>query len=701
MKKNIYLWTPLIGFDKNLEACGAHEYLDKLGFVPDAVSLFVFNPDIVNLHEAGMKAEKMLPLSNSNYFGSTRNEIREIQQWSNFELRALCLELKAHGVKPLMGIMGVDRGKPDPDQKSLLSHVEIHQEYLKEHPELFRSDAEYGVQSLNVLKRFSDGSFYEDYLARKLKETLCDYEMDGVHLGDAIMPQSAKVLDYSDDMISQFVEHTGISLPDVIAQSTDSYDKAGMKKRRVYVWNMHRLAWLSFTAWRWERFMKKVCDVLHTEGKEVVANSSWCTDSFEAYYRYGVDYKALHRAGLDFLLLEDQASSVYIGDDSDRRYNMQKYNLMPLMVRAFSPNGGVLGFNAVKDSTEEWSVISHKPSALEREIYSLPNTFLQSADGLKRSLDGFLVCLADGLNKDEWTWLRERYDLSFDEEPAEVLTPLMAFSDSHIYDFMPDYIETRRWSHYKQLYEFAKKGAQIAGVFRIEEIEHVSGPIFVPNIDVLPIREQQVIARYDRGPVICTSLACRQFVMPNEMMPDFYVEDPVAAFKMCIAAYHIDYIDTEIILKELGKDDEAPDIAGSPKFTDEPSHYTHEMIYRKVSSGFVTACARLIRQLNNTPIETGIDEQLVVMLMKDRRYRLFLANNNVMQYSKPKLFSKRRILNIKTYSKFPALPPKLITSNNSIVDQRNKNAFAEMEIIGFIHKIPPFGASIVDVWLDE
>ena len=704
LKGTIYLWTPLIGFDKHLEAYGAVEYLDKLGFTPDAISLFVFNPDIVNLHEAGMKTEQPLPLSNSNYYGSVRNEIREIQQWTNYELRALCRELKKRGVKPLLGIMGVDSGEAEEtDLESFAPHCSIRQEWLKAHPELMGSNAELGVRNLNVLKRFRSGDFYEDYLAGKLVDTLKDYEMDGVHFGDAIMPQSAnaKYTDYSDDMIGQFSEHTGITLPAEVARSIDNYDKAGMKKRRIYIWNMHRLQWLAFMAWRWEGFVKKTCDTLHAAGKEVCANSFWCTDAFEAYYRYGVDYKALFRSGLDYLLLEDQASSVYVADPSNRKYNMQKYNLMPLMVRAFAPEGRVLGFNAVKDSTEEWSMITHMPGALEREIYSLPNTFLQTKDGLLRSLEGFLICLADGMTKSEWSWLRERYQSAFDDVPRETLTPLMVFSDSHIYDFLPQYIETRRWSHYKQLFEFAGAGGQIGGVVRIEDIDHASGPLFVPNIDILPESEQKKLESYDRGPVVYTSIVDRRFTMPDGKQPEIVIEDPAAEYKMCISGYNLGYIDLSYITEKLGEDDGSPDILCAPKYADDPDYFTADMTYRKVSTGFISTCGRLIRSLYQTPIDTGKDDQVLPFSMDDGRVRLLLANNVKLQYNKPILLSKKRISMVTTYSKFPALPPKLLTRDRRIVVQENEKSFIEYDVIGFIHKIPPHGASIVDVWFAQ
>jgi len=163
IKGLIYLWTALVGFDKNLPDKGVEEYLDKLGYTPDGISLFVFNPDIVNLHEAGLEKEKLLPLSNCNYYGAIRNGIRDTQQWSNHELRSLCRQLRRRGIKCLLGIMGVAHGGPvDTVSDSVAPPTDAHQAWLDIHPELR------GTGSLNVLKRFADGTYYEAFLARKL-----------------------------------------------------------------------------------------------------------------------------------------------------------------------------------------------------------------------------------------------------------------------------------------------------------------------------------------------------------------------------------------------------------------------------------------------------------------------------------------------------------------------------------------------------
>ena len=54
------IWIELIGFDKDLPDFGVGEYLDRIGFIPDSISLHLTCVDYVNRHE-GMDKEYVLP----------------------------------------------------------------------------------------------------------------------------------------------------------------------------------------------------------------------------------------------------------------------------------------------------------------------------------------------------------------------------------------------------------------------------------------------------------------------------------------------------------------------------------------------------------------------------------------------------------------------------------------------------------------
>jgi hypothetical protein len=696
----MFIWTPLIGFDKEHKDRGVAAYYSTIGFNPDGISLFLFCPDIVHHHD-GMEQERILPPDNCNYYGNVRNEIRDIQEWSNYSLRELVGGLESRGAETYMGLMGVFSNKDPEDPNNFNTG---HREWLDGHKELMGVYTGY-TASLNVLKRFKDGTYYEDFFLEKVRQALNDYGFSGLHVADNFCPPgsggSAKNGDYSDDMINQFMTYSGIKLPDEISQPIDDQDREGISKRGIFIWNRFKKEWLEFLTWRWASFWEKICDGLHADGKKVIVNNAWCSEPFEAIYRYGIDYKKLYAAGVDYIAAESVATSVHSGKVATEPYRLYEYMTMPTFMKAFSPDGKLICLNGVKDSTEEWSTITHYPSHVEREIYSLTNYFVQTADGLKRSMDGFLVCLGDGLTGEEWTWLRERYEIGFAEVPEKVLTPTMLWSDHAFYKLLPDYIATKRWSMHKTVYEFAKNGGQIGAIARVEDLNVISGPIFIPNIDLMSEEEIAAVSTYDRGPIICTSLVEREFQMPGMHEPDIAFKDPVADFKMCILGYRMGYVDYAAITASLGEDDGSPDVKGDPRYVDDPPHWRVDLVFRKCSTGFIKACSKLIRAAYICEFTSDTENPLLPMQMKDGRIRLLIGNDNRIQYRLPVVRSKRVVKRVLSKSKFPSLPSKLVDERGRTIIPKSSGLQKSIAAYGFIAKIPPGGMTIFDVMLED
>lgn len=697
----MFIWTPLIGFDKELPDRGAADYYSRIGFQPDGISLFLFSPDIVHHHE-GMEQERVLPPDNCNYYGNIRNELRDIQPWTNLELRELVTELESRGAATYMGLMGVyvdkDSGHP--------SHYNTgHREWLSDHRELIGVWT-IGNASLNVLKRFKDGTYYEDFFLAKVRQALRDYGFSGLHVADNFCPPgsggSAKNGDFSDDMVDQFTAHTGIRLPQEISAAIDGSDREGIRKRGAYIWNRHKREWLRFLTWRWGAFWEKICRGLHEDGKKVIVNNAWCSEPFEAIYRYGIDYKKLYDAGVDYIAAESVATSVHMARELGP-YRLYNYMTMPALMKAYVPEGKLICLNGVKDSTEEWSTVGHFASNVEREIYSLTHYFVQKREGLKRAMDGFLVCLGDGLTREEWAWLRERWDIGFAELPQRVLAPTFIWSDHAMHELLPDYIETKRWSMHKTIYEFAKAGGQIGAVARIEDLDAVHGPIFIPNIDLLSAAEAERISAYDRGPILCTSPAERRFRLPGGLVPDISFQDPIAAYKLRMDGYRMGYFDYMDVTISIGEDDGSPDIQGDPRYVEDPGMWRLDLIYRKASSGFVQACAKLLRAAYASAGELSVDIEhpLLPMQMKNGAIRLLLGNDNRLQYRLPVVRTTRGIRHVDSKSSFPALPVKRVDREGRTILPRSDRSHEAFASGGFIAKIPPGGMTIFELDLAD
>jgi hypothetical protein len=374
---------------------------------------------------------------------------------------------------------------------------------------------------------------------------------------------------------------------------------------------------------------------------------------------------------------------------------------MPTLMKAYAPEGKLICLNGVKDSTEEWSTVGHFASNVEREIYSLTHYFVHTRDGLKRSMDGFLVCLGDGLTREEWTWLRERWEIGFAKLPRTVLTSTFIWSNHAMHELLPDYIETKRWSMHKTIYEFAKAGGQIGAVARIEDLDIVSGPIFIPNIDLMSEAEIGRISAYDRGPVICTSPSDRRFRLHGSPEPDISFQDPVAGFKMRISGYRMGYLDYADITASLGEDDGSPDVEGDPRYAEDPGIWRLDLVYRKASSGFVQACGKLLRAAYASAGEfsADIEHPLLPMRMSDGTIRLLIGNDNRLQYRLPVVRTKRAVERVASKSKFPALPVKMVDREGRTILPKSDGSHESVAVGGFIAKIPPGGMTIFDVTL--
>ena len=155
---------------------------------------------------------------------------------------------------------------------------------------------------------------------------------------------------------------------------------------------------------------------------------------------------------------------------------------------------------SMQDAAEEWSVMHHMPCQHERDMYTMMSYQLIDKDGFSRALDGFWLCLGEGISRNDWDWERERLEIALSTQDAErVVSPAMLWSDTAHDAMLHEYIHTRRWTPFKLFYELAKGGAHCAAAIRLDGLEQYSGTLVVPNFDMLSAEEKQAVAAYDRG----------------------------------------------------------------------------------------------------------------------------------------------------------------------------------------------------------
>ena len=679
-KATMFAWMPLTGFDKDLPDKGVSTLLHRTKFDLHGVCLFVFHPDIVH-HHNGMEEVRILPPDNCSYYANPYNEERNRQEWTNHDLRDLATELRSHGTECFISIMGV------------MLENRFHEEWLVDHPEL-RVQSKTGPATLLAIKRFADGTYYEDYFADKLCQVMEDYGFSGVHISDAFCPQFPVVHkgDFSLDLLEQFSCYQDISLPeDLIADPADTPEN--VTRRGDWIWEHYRAEWIEFLNWRWNCFWKKICDRMHAIGKKVFVLGMYCTDPFDTAYLCGVDLQGIVRAGVDYLMPNMAANGSSIARNRFWPY-YQWANMMPLS-DAYAPDAKKLNMLGVKDAAEEWDMLHHAPTLLDRDISFLPSYLRYQKDGtLKRCIDGYNVCLADGIYEDEWKWLRERFDIGFSALPVKTLAPTMVWSDTVHHNMLREYIKTRRWTPHKFLYELNWAGAQMGAIVRSEDLSDACGDLFVPNFDLLSNEEQEQIASYRGGTVICTAAA--EF-LPEAcgITPQLQFTDEASPFRNTVFAFGGKAIDPEEILSLAAEPDDTPGMEDPFHAPESPYSLTHDMPYQKVSAGFVKALAALIKSTYSDRFTST--HPVIPMQMADGAIRIYVLNDDRLHYANAIITTKSPILRVKNVSKFPLLPVKFSSGDTFHFDSPTEPG----DYRNFRVLVPQGGLAIVDLYLDN
>lgn len=630
-----WLWIELIGFDNELPDYGVQAYLDNAGFVPEAVSLFVFNPDFMHAHD-GMVEDRLLPFDCGSYGGHPRSYERERQDWTKFQVRGLVQELHRHAIAVLVSVFDIF----------------VTDEWIGQHPELLHVDREgRRIGSICPWKRLRDGTYYEDFFARKLGEVLRDYGFDGYHQADGYCHPRLTVYegDFSDDMVDQFVRATGLVLPEGMAGESGDRPEV-VAERACWIWRHARREWLGFYARRIQAFCGKVAEAVHAQGKRVVANNALTREPFQARYRYGVDYKLMAQAGVDGFILETVAPGVAIGGEGGRVASPHyDFLAMVLLIKSYVPDLELHCLNNTHDVNEQWDVLRHGPQLLEREIYCNANLYRWRSDGtLERCSRGPLVCLADGIQRHEWQWLREWWDRGFGTVPRRVVGATVVWSDRALEAQLDEFLDTRRWTTHKLLYELMAKGAPVACAADVADVGAVRGPLLVLNPQLLPEEELAAVRAYTGGPII--AVGGRTPALPK---PDFEFEDCYVPHQLYCAVYGTDKR-WDVTIAPDGPEEIPEDFAGIA----EPHAYFEELYFRKVSQGFLAACAHAIADCAGAVKVLGRPDVIRVQALEldDRVLRLLIGNDSI-HYVLTDLDVGREIESVEVVTPFPGTAP--------------------------------------------
>lgn len=650
-----WLWIELIGFDNEQPDYGVGAYLDRAGFIPDAVSLFVFNPDFVHTHD-GVERDRTFPFDYASYGGHPCSYERQRQDWTRFQLLGLIRELQARGIAVYFSVFDIF----------------VTDEWIGQHPELLHVTSEgQRIGSICPWKRLADGMWYEDFFASRVARVLADYGFDGYHQADGYCHPRLTIYqgDFSDDMVDQFLADTGALLPSEL--QPPSGDAAEVIRRRAeYIWRHTRREWILFYSRRITRFCRKVAEAVHSVGKKVVLNQALTREPFQALYRYGVDYRAIADAGADGFILETVTPGVSLGGEHGAQAHPHfDFLAMTMLMKARLPDRPLRCLNNTHDVNEQWDVLRHGPQLLEREILSNANLYIWTRTGLRRCSEGPLVCLADGLEAHEWAWLRQWWGLGFSEIPHRLLAATVLWSDATFAPQLDDYLATRRFTTHKLLYELMSRGAPVAAVARIEDLDAVAGPLLVLNAHLFPEEELAQVLAYSGGPLIV--IGPKVSSLPPADIEFGDVHPPGEIWCMVYRGPE----ERQIALPPDEPETIPEDFAAIP----DPLPYFRELYFRKVSDGFLQACADLTAECAGAPrvLYRGDVIRVLGAELDAGVLRLYITNH-CHYYVPTSIDLLRPVRSARTLTAFPAGPPAV---NGSVISVR----------------IPPQGVVAVEV----
>lgn len=531
MKFERWAWTELIAFDNTQADGGATEYLATLNFAPEVLCLLISSPDFALQHQ-GMDCEYILPPEVCSRHAHPGNEVRNRQEWTNVQLRSLIGHLTRAGVAVYFS------------QFTNYFLDEFHHEWLSDHQEARQAwSFDHRGLNLNPLAQLDDGTLFEDIYIPKLVKICRDYGFSGWHGPDGWGPLSSGNImgtDFSDSMMKQFLAGRDWTLPECLArpcpaivtqEERTAARKAGLpepktglaqlQERGSWVWTHRRKEWIAFHVDRWCQFWRKMTDALHRAGLKNAINSAWTKGTFDALYDYGIDYRKMAKLGIDAMVVEAVALGMTQTRPEEKWYH-DDYAASLAEIKAAAPEFKLVFLHGIKDVVELWDNLRQATPGYERELYKLANLYYRDRGGLRRSADGLLACLADGIAEHEWKFIRERWQASFDGNPMEAGEVTVLWDDAQIDCGVDDFIRDGFLPGQKQFAALLRNGVQLQTVCRIENAECCPGAIYLPSAHLTAPKVLDQLLRSHPGPVIFSGRAeaLERFFAAGEVVTD-------------------------------------------------------------------------------------------------------------------------------------------------------------------------------------
>ena len=488
MSNKHWYWIELIGFDNTLQDYGVEQFYSKLSGEPAGFSILFSHIDFINDFDAEKGEYELLPCDCS-YSGHNHGGDRSRQVWTSLQLKGLIEQLHKKNAKVIFSLFNFFEYVDDNGDLQVTNFCSKHKELV-----CFDQNKQVYEHSINILKRFKDGSYYEDYLFNKLKEVIDYYGFDGMQVADGISSNRPAIQkgDFSDDIVGQFamwlkVENKPADFEQLEIKCDDSV--VDYKKRREFILENLYFEFLCFQNARWKVFYEKLYKVLEPEKYLLFINSFWTRDPFEAIYRYGIDYQVAYKDGVYALMVEEVSTTVptqsreYVGgfrNSAQKTRNAHyEFFLMQMLLKAYIPQFNQIPLLPINDNQEQWNAIHDVRNELKRAVYRRNNNVVFSDNKYVSCVEASLYCLCDGVSEDEWAFLENINNLKVLDDVKSVVGYTLYFPKRHLFKDVERYIKTKDYGFHKLACMLLSKGTQICSVVTENDISNYASPVLV------------------------------------------------------------------------------------------------------------------------------------------------------------------------------------------------------------------------------
>ncbi|MBQ7649884.1 MAG: hypothetical protein IJS15_02940, partial [Victivallales bacterium] len=429
----------------------------------------------------GMETEYELSPAVCSRNAHPRNEQRERQRWTNWQLRELIANLKKRGVPTYLSMFTCYyRGKYGPEW--LCDHEELTEEMFP------------GNYRFNPIAALNDGTPCEKIFAPKVAELCRDYGFAGFHGADRFNSTGLLYRRVVTDVLTRmFLQRTGLRAPSYVTAPCRD-DEAKQKKRMSWIWGEHRNEITRFIKDRWQEFWREVASNVHAVGGQCLMNSSYTRGSETTAAWLGIDYKEIVEAGVDAIVCEtvplsmsNQAPLSAWQSFPDLHRHFHAWCLTAMQeIRAYLPNTRLMFLHGCKDVVEDWDNIRQSPAGYERELFALASLCHYRKGILFPAADGLTACLADGFSESDWKFITDRWKSAI--RPDELLHAgemVFVWDDRMVSDGVDDYFRDYFPTAFDTIYKFKYSGFAIQSTSRSDELTDVHEPLCIPVAHLL------------------------------------------------------------------------------------------------------------------------------------------------------------------------------------------------------------------------